>query len=471
MDYSNLPINEPVPDLSRWHPIWQKTRDFVDGEEAVKARRERYLCKVRTDDGPEHYTRHLENTNLYPAAAKIAQGILGLIMRKPVQLNTTSERVRLLANTTLTANGLTLDELCEQIVRETLITNFTGLLVDHPDAASFNNLTAANADRLGYRPRIGLYVGESILEATQGMLGEDRAFVRVRLLEQDGKRVRELVINDAGFYEQRIHDADSEGKFTQPPRVTIPRRNGEPLTRMPFIIVSSADNGRPAPALLKHSVDLNLQHYRLSGILANMTWMTQAPIVTLIGFKREVDQNGVAVDPQWDFAPNSVIEIKDENVTIDYFVFKPEGAQLVRDQLDNIKTDLSTIGHSILAPEKAAPEAPETTMLRRVAENAMLASFTTNVSRKTKAALLEFAVWADENAGFLDFSLNTDFTPRGMTAQEVAALQSLWLSGAIQHETMLEALKDGEVLPPTLDAEVEAELANAEAASRSSLAE
>jgi len=198
MDNADLPINVPTPEIAAWHARWRKNRDFVAGEDAIKARGEFYLPKIRIDDGPEHFKRHLMNTCVYPAASKIALGMVGLILRKPSQLEA-SDRTILLSRS-ITPRNKSLADLEREFIREGIITNFTGLLADHPAKDGFTGLNAENEARKGYRPRVALYRGESILEITEGPVGLNHQLVHVRLLENEGRRVRQLLINDDGLY-------------------------------------------------------------------------------------------------------------------------------------------------------------------------------------------------------------------------------------------------------------------------------
>jgi hypothetical protein len=464
---TSLPINQPTPEIAKWHARWRKNRTFIAGEDAVKACGQLYLPKMRADDGPEHYARHVANTSLYPASSKIALGIEGLIFRAPEQLSTTSARAQLLSKS-ITPRNHSLTTLAKAFVREKLTTNFTGLLADHPAKDGFTGLNADNADRKGYRPRVSLYAGESILEVTEGPVGLNHQLVHVRLLEDNGKRVRQLLINDEGFYEQRVYVCDSQGQFNRS-RFTsnVPRVNNLPLTEIPFVLDTSDGGVCPSPAMIENTVDLNLAHYRLSGLLANMTWMTSGPVVIIPGFTRELDADGNEVDPMWDFGPNGVIEIK-ADVTPHWFKFDPQNSELLIKQLADKKTDLSTLGHSILAPEKAAPEAPEAIILRRVAENATLAGFAGQASQSLERVLQFWASWIDEAA--LTFTLNTDFQPSGITPAEHKELRDDWLNGAITHEQYLYALRDGEVISRLIDPATEAERAKAETADRPTLA-
>ena len=457
-------INQPTPEIAKWHARWKKNRAFVAGEDAVKAQGEVFLPKVRSDDGAEHYKRHKDNTCFYPATSKIAMGMQGLIERKPAQFETSSERVKLLAQS-ITPRNHGLNELSRQFVREKIITNFTGLLADHPSKEGFSGLNGDNGDRRGFRPRLALYRGEAILEVTEGPVGLNHQLINVRLLENEGKRVRQLLINDEGFYEQRVFEVDGYGQFDENRYTShIPTVNKVPLMEIPFVLDTSEGGICPSPSILESTVDLNLQHYRLSGALSNMTWMTSGPIIVLSGFTREVNpETGVEIDPMWDFGPNGIIEIKGD-VKAEYFTFDPKNSELITKQLESLKTDLSTLGHSILAPEKAAPEAPETVLLRRVAENATLAGFTAQASASLEKALKAWARWVDGSD--VGYALNTDFTPAGITSAQHKELRDDYLAGVTPHSVYLQALKDGEVYPATIDVEATAELARMEHADR-----
>ncbi|MEG8030675.1 DUF4055 domain-containing protein [Sphingomonas aurantiaca] len=466
-------INEPTDAIRAAYARWAKNRAFVDGEEAVKAQEQLYLPAANPEDSAAEYDAYIARTGFLPAASKIAQGLSGLIFRKRAQLNTTSARVQVLSQL-ITPSGESLDDLAEWVVRETLITNFTGLLVDHPDRDGFIGLSAANEIERGYRPRIAGYAGECILEVTPGLVNEARQIVRVRLKEDDGS-IRELMLND-GRYQVRKW-VRSEGGFVAGP-IKTPIRNGEPLSEIPFVLVSTTDKLTPTPSILQHSVDLNLQHYRVEGLLTSVLYFLSAPIPVVTGLKprmiakmvpneagvmvsREVEEPiklNVAVGNAWIFP--------EEGTKAEYLEFKGQGAQVIENKLKNIKDELSTIGHSILAPEKPAPEAAETQMLRRAAENATLAGFTRTISRKLERVIRMFALWADPSAGELSYSLNTDFLPQQMTAQEMTALLGMWQAGVITHSQLLHCLVDGEILSPALDIEGEIERTKLETADR-----
>lgn len=459
---TNQSINQPTQAIAAAYVRWAKNRAFIDGEEAVKSQTYTFLPRANPLDTSAEYHAHLDRTGFLPAASKIAQGLSGLIFRKKAQLNTNSQRIQVLSQL-ITPQGESLDDLAEWVVAETLITNFTGLLVDHPDRADFQGLSAANEIERGYRPRIAGYSGESILEVTPGLINNARTIVRVRLLEDDDT-VLELALNQ-GIYEQRLHRR-VDGTWTERPWVR-PTRNSEPLTEIPFVLISTSDKLTPTPSILQHSVDLNLQHYRVEGLLTSVLYFLSAPIPVVTGLTAKQDADGNDIPIVLNVTPGAVWVFPEEGTKAEYLEFKGQGAQVIENKLKSLKDELSTVGHSILAPEKAAPEAPEYGMIRKAAENAILAGFARTLSRKLERVLRMFASWADpQAASTLAYSLNTDFMPASMSPQEMTALMGMWQAGAITHETLLYALRDGEIVSPTLDVEAEVERTRSETADR-----
>ncbi|WP_242152583.1 DUF4055 domain-containing protein [Sphingomonas sp. BAUL-RG-20F-R05-02] len=455
-------INEPDPRISCHYCEWEDNRAFVNGERAVKRMGRKYLPQANPDDTQAEYQAFLDRTRFLPAAAKIAQGLSGLIFRKQAQLNSASTRIQLLTQL-ITPDGQSLDDLAEWVVRETLITNFTGLLVDHPDRTGFDGLSAANEIEKGYRPRIAGYCGEAILEVTPGLVNNQRQIVRVRLSEDEGATIRELMLNN-GVYQVRLWTR-TDGGFAPGP-ITTPGRNGQPLSEIPFVLVSTGDKLTPEPSLLQHSVDLNLQHYRVQGLLTSVLYFLSAPIPVVTGLKPIQGADGKDMPINLSVAPGAAWVFPEPDTKAEYLEFSGAGASTITEELKNIKDELSTIGHSILAPEKPAPEAAETQMLRRAAENATLAGFTRSISRKLEKALKQFAQWTDPAASDLAYSLNTDFLPQQMSPQEMTALLQVLVAGKISHSTFLYALRDGEIVSPTLDVEAEIAATEQEAADR-----
>ncbi|WP_343546582.1 DUF4055 domain-containing protein [Sphingobium yanoikuyae] len=469
-------INEATKEIAAWHDRWKRNRDFVAGEEAVKAKELTYLPKARLDDNYAEYKDHLQRTGFFPAAFKIAQGWSGLIFRKPPKRTIASKRVELLAGL-VTQDNRSMIDVAQWITRETMITNFTGSLTDHSARSDFpDTMSAAEELQLGYRPYEALYAGENILEVTRGIINPSTiGIVHVRLLEDGGNQVRELSINERGLYEVILHKKTEGNDFIETSRV-VPTFNGQPLTEIPFSIINTDDSVVPTPALLQHCVDLNLQHYIMEGCLSAAIHLTSGPQITITGFEPEVDQKtGKPIDPftgqptdkiEFPVAPGAVWAFKSQDTKVEWNTYDAKGQELTVGKLRDLKDALSAIGHSILAPEKPAPEAAETQLIRRAAENAMLADFTLKVSKQQEKIWQRFAAIADPANPDLTFELNVDFLPVPMDAPRITALSTLVEKRQLSLQTFHEALEEGELMPHGFSSALEAERIAQEAVDR-----
>jgi hypothetical protein len=58
----------------------------------------------------------------------------------------------------------------------------------------------------------------------------------------------------------------------------------------------------------------------------------------------------------------------------------------------------------------------------------------------------------------VSLQLNTDFSTKGLSANDLTAIVGAWQSGAISRETMTDLFRRGEVLPEGRSAEEESKL-------------
>jgi hypothetical protein len=64
----------------------------------------------------------------------------------------------------------------------------------------------------------------------------------------------------------------------------------------------------------------------------------------------------------------------------------------------------------------------------------------------------------DVSGESIALELNTDFSNKGLTSQDLQAIVAAWQAGALSRETMLDIFRRGEVLPESRSTEEEAAL-------------
>lgn len=447
-------IDTPTQVIAAAHARWKRNRDMIAGEDAVKKAGEVYLPRLGNQTDAD-YLKYLARVPFFPGAARTHAGMLGLVTRKTGVFERPDSLAAIFD--TITHSGHTVDDLAEEVMGETLTTNFTGLLIDFPTGtASTTARTVAEVEALNVRPFISSYIAESILEISTGVIANSQKIVRVRLLEDGGKTVRELTLAD-GVYRVIVH-RKNEGGWTADAPVT-PMRNGIPLTDIPFVLVTTKARAfNPVEGPLDHVCLTNGHLYREQADAKNSRFYSSAPILTVFGAKK----TDITINPGtilW-FEDHT----KDEPIDTKFVEFSGAGQETLENAVRDLKDDMAKLGSNILASEKSAAEAAETHAIRRSSENSVLASMARAVSRKVEEALNWVAWWMTGEEDAVSYSLNTDFVPTPMTAEERKAALAEWQSGAISIDTFYEMLIAGEVLPDSFDAEAEKQKIAAESA-------
>jgi hypothetical protein len=122
--------------------------------------------------------------------------------------------------------------------------------------------------------------------------------------------------------------------------------------------------------------------------------------------------------------------------------------------MDRDERLMAVLGSRLLEPQKRVGETAEAIELRQGGESSILGNIAVNVSASL-SQVLRWAYWwnsteespervTDEQALV---ELNTDFSTKGLSAQEIAAIVAAWQANAISRDTMTELFRRGEVLP------------------------
>lgn len=436
-------INQPNSKIVARYNAWARNRAVIEGEDAVKAAGKTYLPKNSTQQTDDEYKLWIENVAFYPAASRTVELLLGLIFRKRPVL-TASPAVDALANAAVTRDGLSIEQFANKVTRETLITNYTGVLVDHPKRSNFPSLNKANMVQLGFRPYLCMYVAENIIDVCRAEVGGLSKLVKVVLRDECGD-LRELVLEN-GVYVQRIHKQDGANVVLV--EETIPEANGKPMTEIPFVIVSTEHEIDPQPALMDQAVGLNLHHYKVEGKLSLAHLFLSSPVPWVTG--AIVDkENPLFV------APGSLWSFDKPETKVGYLEFTGAGVQSIERQRDKLEHHLATVGARILASQPNVAESADTHRIKRASESSALATSARTISSKIKQALVWFADWYEGSGEQVDFLLNTDFLPGTMTAQELDSMVKLYQGGLLSHQTAFFRMRDGEFIEPSLTYEEE----------------
>jgi hypothetical protein len=128
-----------------------------------------------------------------------------------------------------------------------------------------------------------------------------------------------------------------------------------------------------------------------------------------------------------------------------YLEFTGQGLEALENRCKAKEAHMAALGARMLAPEKAGVESADALGNRHNGEHSYLASIASVVSDAVTRLLRIVADW-EGIGGEVSYKLSTDYTPSGLTAQQLTALVQAWQSGGISWETFFWNLKEGEIV-------------------------
>jgi hypothetical protein len=151
--------------------------------------------------------------------------------------------------------------------------------------------------------------------------------------------------------------------------------------------------------------------------------------------------------------------------TAGFLEFTGQGLTTFERAMDRDERLLAVLGSRLLEGQKKVGETAEAIELRQGGESSILGNIAFNVSASL-SQVLRWAYWWNSTEETPDvvtgeqvhFELNTDFSTKGLSAQEIQAIVAAWQANAISRDTMTELFRRGEVLPEGRTNEEEAKL-------------
>ncbi|WP_201450288.1 hypothetical protein [Sphingobium yanoikuyae] len=122
-------IASPSPEIACHLTRWKRNRDAVAGQDAIRAAKTAYLPRVYEGQDDREYSTYQSRVVFYPATQRTLENHIGLVFRKDASIVADDSVADILATITPRYG---LEDLARELLAETLITNFTGLLVDTP---------------------------------------------------------------------------------------------------------------------------------------------------------------------------------------------------------------------------------------------------------------------------------------------------------------------------------------------------
>lgn len=425
---------------------WSRCRDVIAGQDTVHAAGVKYLPKLSGQD-KDAYDSYKHRATLFNAAGRTLDALSGMVFAAKPRATIPSGMADWVQDVTL--SGCSLDNLAKMLVEDQIAVGRVGLIVEHPQN-ELDNITVGQAEALNIRPYIRMYKAEAIHDWRESSVNGRVQLSMVKLFESIEQPVDEFnsVMVDQyrvldlfnGVYRVRLfqRDKNKEGEWLLVGE-SFPQRNNAPIGEIPFVIINTAALGCMVdkPPMLD-LVDQNLAHYRNTADFEHGLHFTGLPTPVVAGVQLDAGQTlSIGSSSAWVFP--------DPGAKATYLEFTGAGLTALSNELKAKEHRMAVLGARMLDEQKRTAESTDTTQLKYSGEHSVLASIAKTCAEGIRKALEIMAQWGNVS-GTIEYSLNTEYGVRTLTAQELTAYVAAWQQGAISKETLFQNLQTGSII-------------------------
>jgi hypothetical protein len=454
------------------------------GEDAVKSAGVRYLPRLDSQTD-EEYDAYKERGSFFNATSRTAEGYVGLIFRRPPFLKMPEEKSALgLALSTFHNDadmlGTPLVSYAKNLVNEIISVGRAGTLIDWEDEVenrvyaclyATENILNWRVERINGRnitTMVVLYEPSGAHPSPgkdgDGFVTMTREQIRVlRLLPgekvpESRKQPYSCTVEIWQRPEKKTRNEKNDWRLVE---TRVPLRLGKPLPLIPFVFHGPRHSQPSVEKLpLADIIAVNLDHYRLDADYKHGVHFTALPTAWVSGFDKASSLR-IGSSTAW------VTETP--GATAGFLEFTGQGLMTFERAMDRDERLLAVLGSRLLEGQKKVGETAQAIELRQSGENSILGNVAVNVSASL-TQVLRWAYWWNSTEESPDdvtneqvlVELNTDFSTKGMSAQEIQAIVAAWQAGAISRDTMTDLFRRGEVLPEGRSTDEETKLITSE---------
>lgn len=440
---------------------WERCRDVLAGEDAVKSRRQgKAYLPILTEQPDEEYIAYRDRAQFTNFTWRTVSAFLGMIFRKEPIIEC-SERVKEYLKD-VTQTGVPFEQFARNVCEENLSVSRVGVLVDFPKPVDNGGkpLTLAQAEQLGLRPTMRLCPTESIINWGYRLINNKWMLSLVVLKEIDvspkpdsefesvsEERWRVLDLHpESNLYRVRVFKKGGSGADEQIGVDLYPTMNGKPMAEIPFeFITPNGNDATPWEPVILDFVSVNLSHYRTSADYEHALHMTALPTPYVTGVAPEFDEAGKEKPLKLHIGSLTAWVLRNAESKVGFLEFQGQGIDAIKEKLERAEAQMAAIGARIIAPDKAGVEAFKTIALRSGGEHAVLSDVAINGSLGLTRVLKIFAEWAGDT-GEVSVELNKQFLPVAVDSATLAQYLALWQSGAISEPELYDLLQQADIV-------------------------
>ena len=451
-----MPANSKHADYDANLLAWQRARDVIAGEDAVKLAGERYLTRLDSQT-VEEFSEYKSRACFFNATSRTCDGFLGLLFRRDPEVKLPDRHAGVDVAFNLFADdvdlmGTSLFTFCKSVVNEVLSVGRCGTLIDWQGDGECRayvvryqaeDILNWQTSRINGRNVVTLVALREVVERP-----DDKDPFITKLIET--VRVLKLNILPDGStrYVVEIWEelSDKSESIWVQIDTRVPLRLGQPLPLIPFVFHGPRNSLPDVDKLpLNDIIYVNLDHYRLDADYKHGLHFTALPTAWVSGFDKKQDLR-IGSSTAW-VSDNA-------GAAAGFLEFRGHGLSTFEKAQDRDERLMAVLGSRMLEDTKRVGETADAIELRQAGENSILMTLALSVSDSI-TNVLRWVYWWNSTEALPDaispdsvlLRLNTDFTAKGLSPLELTAIVGAWQAGAISQTTMFDLFRKGEILP------------------------
>jgi len=419
-------------------PGWQTMQAVMSGTQYLRNNCRTYLQQEPREDD-EAYLVRVSRSVLSPYTQRLIENAAGMVLRRPVRID--GDRYWQEFSKDVNGLGSSVNEFCRKALVKALMYGHGAILVDFP--AESNIRTLRDEISSGRRPYFVNIEAPTIWGWRQENPIPSSPLTQVRIhrwiTKPDGefgeKREQQMLVVRPGRYEtwnSEGRTGDGEYSLDQIPLVPIyTNRIGMLTSTPPLIDIAS----------------INICHYQRQADLIHALHLAAMPTLVLEGWNNGPDETSLGVNYAIAMDPG----------TKAYYIQCDSGSfRAQQEELTSLEGQMTNLGVTKLLGQKFVAESADAKRIDQAQANSVLSIISMELESALQGAYDMAARYVGKKPPKI--TLDRDFDFYRLLGQDISVVGQLATAGLITDKTFLEILKQGEILPDTVD--LDSELTN-----------
>lgn len=436
-------LTNPHPDYEAFKDSWQLCRDVAEGALCVKRKGSKYLPKGRMTDND--YADYLYRAEFVGYVGKILDFSAGQLNRNPAQTSGIPEEI--LNDVDLCGNSLS--AFINHMARELMTVERIGLWCDYSVEKQRPYMVTVKAENIikwhyGY-----VSTGEKVLTSVV-LKTEEETFDAATC--DSTKEVRYIVLrlNENGYFQKDTYAEDNKAKdgvrcLDADPVIPVAGIKGEPLTFIPFAIVSAQGTPeRVHTAPMYPVADVNLSLYRSMASREQLLFYYGMPT----GIAKGWPQN----------TPFPIGGVAAFDIGGDFSFAQIQVDDAIDRAIQSKKDEIAQLGSSFLSGRGKYVASATTADINQEGDNASLATLANTISRALTEAFGRMTIYAYDGLEAPSIKVNTEFEEPELSQGELTELGQEVAAGRMSFDVYYYNLERNKMYPSgwTLEQELAA---------------